>query len=83
MKNKTPTKQEINPNEMLINSFSILNDVYKRAKRENNLEAMLAVSDRMIILFDKSVDLKEYKKMQKKQKKLVGFSPMSLDPEEE
>ena len=76
-------KQEINPNEMLINSFSILNDVYKRAKRENNLEATLAVSDRMIILFDKSVDLKEYKKMQKKQKKLVGFSPMSLDPEEE
>ena len=75
--------KEINPNEMLINSFSILEQVYKRAKRENNLEAMLAVSDRMLVLFDKSVDLKEYKKINRKQKKVVGFSPMSLEPEED
>jgi hypothetical protein len=75
--------KEINPNEMLINSFSILEQVYKRAKRENNLEAMLAVSDRMLILFDKSVDLKEYRKLNRKQKKVVGFSPMSLEPEED
>ena len=66
-------KQEINPNEMLINSFNILGVVYKRARRENNLEAMLAVSDRMVILFDKAVDLKEYKKINKKKKKIVGF----------
>jgi hypothetical protein len=76
-------KQEINPNEMLINSFNILGVVYKRARRENNLEAMLAVSDRMVILFDKAVDLKEYKKINKKKKKIVGFSPMSLDPDPE
>jgi hypothetical protein len=75
--------KEINPNEMLINSFSILEQVYKRAKRENNLEAMLAVSDRMLVLFDKSVDLKEYKKMNKNKKKIVGFSPLSLEPEED
>lgn len=72
-------EKDISPGQMLINSLNILNDVYSKAKKERNFEVMVAISDRMLMLFDKSMDLREYKKTNRKHKnKIVGFGP--LDP---
>ncbi|CAB4145453.1 hypothetical protein UFOVP1491_112 [uncultured Caudovirales phage] len=72
-------QKDISPGQMLINSLNILNDVYSKAKKERNFEVMVAISDRMLMLFDKSMDLREYKVSNRKNKnKVVGFGP--LDP---
>jgi len=72
-------QKDISPGQMLINSLNILNDVYSKAKKERNFEVMVAISDRMIMLFDKSMDLREYKVSSRKNKnKVVGFG--QLDP---
>jgi len=77
-------EKDISPGQMLINSLNILNDVYSKAKKERNFEVMVAISDRMIMLFDKSMDLREYKRTNRKHKnKIVGFGPLNTGQLEE
>lgn len=53
---------EDNPKQILKSSLEVLQKSYKVAKKKDDLETMLAISDRLMVLYELLTNIKENKK---------------------
>jgi hypothetical protein len=65
---------ENNPKKILKSSLEILQKSYKVAKKKEDLENMLAISDRLMVLYELLTNIKEGKK-----RNSLGFLGMVED----
>jgi hypothetical protein len=59
---------EDNPKQILKSSLEVLNKSYRIAKKKGDTETMLAISDRLMLLYELLSNIKDNKKM-----KPLGF----------